>query len=471
MFENASGKVVANATTGSDGYYTTSLPSGTYTVQNDPDDNYKQATWTVTIAANQVTNIQQAELVYFLIPGNGWIYGVITDGSSQGVNGLQINAYKGWNTDIGPVSASTTTGAGDSNLQSLTSNDSGLYLFSLPMGEYTLEISGSGYKTVDINTDAFSGEYRMFDATVTGGSPVQPVATTGTISGTVTTGGQEISGATLSFYDESSDTLVSITTGQDGSYKVTLPAGQEDLTIQDDPYQTYLSNINVKSGATTVQNFSLTPVIPVQAALAANDYTVLFNSGGVRLQCIDDVQPNDISKNVAWYAGWVMSLAEIENTKSIAPGNSTLPARGVIVPFLPAPFRFLNDIAPDVSYQNGELVLTYDPNKLLGKVIKYELINETGEQIVQHFSGTPEGEMLKALFDGLRDPGSWIYGKKPPMGGTEPEFIGWMITNLRSLYATNSGKQPPTGNDSNQQAVTVATIIVTYFPFIIPAFM
>lgn len=132
------GSLVATGTTGEDGSYLIPVSSGSGYTLRYLSEGYQTVTYEgVVVQAVGTTTLEAVLQIDNSHLGAGNVSGrVINALDLQGVNGLTINLRAGINATSGSIVASTSTSGG------------GLYAFnSLPAGNYTGEVSGTGYIT------------------------------------------------------------------------------------------------------------------------------------------------------------------------------------------------------------------------------------------------------------------------------------------------------------------------------------
>lgn len=172
-------------------------------------------------------------------PASGFtVHGCVTSGKLNGA------IYSGGNTSNRVSGAEVTVGN-----QSVTTGSDGLYTFTLPPGTYTVSVQKSGYTTQSVSRAVTAG------ATTWGSMEINPVATTGTLSGVVTTGSpaQPVGGATVATAGKTQ------TTGADGAFTFTLPKGSYTLSVVKDGFEPASATHAVTAGQQTTATFTLTP--------------------------------------------------------------------------------------------------------------------------------------------------------------------------------------------------------------------
>jgi hypothetical protein len=213
----------SSATTNGSGAYTiTGLAPGTYTATASATGYTAQST-SVTLTGGSTTTQNFA-----LTPNPGTITGTVTD---------TANAT--------PIAGATVSYSGGT----ATTDNTGSYtLTSVPEGTYTLTVSASGYQTQTQGVTVGPG------ATVTQNFAL--TAQTTTLTGTVTDAStaKTIAGATVSAGGSTA------TTNGSGVYTISgLAPGTYTATASANGYTAQSASVTVNSGATTTQNFALTP--------------------------------------------------------------------------------------------------------------------------------------------------------------------------------------------------------------------
>ncbi len=137
-----------------------------------------------------------------------------------------------------------------------TTDGSGQYTISdLPPGQYTIELSASGYVTKSrvrsITTSSLTEDFSL-----------RPVVITTTLSGTVTDapdGTTPIAGATVALSGAMSDQT---TTNAQGFYEFTdLPEGEYDITVSADGFITDVLSITISGADPVIEDFMLLPEV------------------------------------------------------------------------------------------------------------------------------------------------------------------------------------------------------------------
>ncbi|WP_164472569.1 carboxypeptidase regulatory-like domain-containing protein [Cohnella candidum] len=147
---------VTTVTTDDSGQYSLTLPAGSYKIVASKT-GYSSENNLVTVTANTDTFNSPLYLVPVANQGNGTVSGTITNAlTGLPVPGLTLTFRKGQNVFDGPSSGTATT------------DQSGQYTIDLPSGNYTAEITGTGYLPSSILVVAVGGTVKDHqDGTVT----------------------------------------------------------------------------------------------------------------------------------------------------------------------------------------------------------------------------------------------------------------------------------------------------------------
>ncbi len=189
-------------------------------------------------------------------PGTGWNWtkymGLITGGTVSPSNGTLIGViFEGGNT-ANRVAGATVAAGG----QTVTTGADGLYQFSLPAGSTTATVTKAGYGSNTVTRTVASG------AQVWGSMEINPVAAAGTLKGLVyaynpaNPGDQSqlLSGAVATVNGQSQ------TTGVDGVFSFSLPAGTYTVNVTLAGYQSNQAARTVTGGQTVWGSVGLSPV-------------------------------------------------------------------------------------------------------------------------------------------------------------------------------------------------------------------
>ena len=196
----------------------------------------------------------------------GLLSGLVSSASTPGqpLAGAAITVRDANGSTITPTPSPLTTSSqatspsppnGDNNPLNYTGRVS-----SQQQGPYTVTASALGYtsetQTVNITTSGFA----RADFVLTQNT------TTGTLSGTVTSGGAKVSGATIMVTDPNTNAVIVTTpafvsTNGNGNYgPATLPPGTYNVTETPQPgsgYDIQTQQVTITGGATTTTNFTL----------------------------------------------------------------------------------------------------------------------------------------------------------------------------------------------------------------------
>lgn len=167
---------------------------------------------------------------------------------------------------VSPISDATISVYKDNSLYTtVTADETGNYVLTLPVGDYRIEISASGYidfisyATVTENYNTYMETFLMV-----AGSASETGTATGIINNALT--GDGVEGVSLSIRNgwnnrEYGEIVSSAMTDSSGKYSVTLPLGNYTMIAEKSGYVTGTINIIVQSGTTYSQNGTITPII------------------------------------------------------------------------------------------------------------------------------------------------------------------------------------------------------------------
>ena len=222
----------------SNGGSTTTDSAGNYTVGNVPAGSqqvtasrtgYLSRTVSATVNAGATTTTNIA------IATAGKIAGTVKTSSGTAISGANVQITGG--------SVSTTV--------NLTSSSTGTFTSDwIPVGNYTVTVSKSGYQTQAKTTTVTAGVTSNLAFTMTAST-----TTTGTIAGKVTnaSNGAAIAGATVSVPN-----LAAATTDTSGNYSLhNVPTGSQTVTATKSGWGSRSVTVTVNSGATTTANIQL----------------------------------------------------------------------------------------------------------------------------------------------------------------------------------------------------------------------
>jgi hypothetical protein len=184
--------------------------------------------------------------------GQGLVSGAVLDANSgAGLNGAQVDVYKGVNYT--------------NYVTSTTCDHLGIYTLSLDPGEYLLVVRMSNYLPINIHIQATQGIITYEPQT--GAIPLNYQGI-GNVSGTITdaVNGQPLSGVQISFREGVNSRvgpIVSSVVTNSGAYLLSLPAGNYTGEITGAGYITgYLNVVTVGGRITTPPGYSVSPVAP-----------------------------------------------------------------------------------------------------------------------------------------------------------------------------------------------------------------
>jgi hypothetical protein len=170
--------------------------------------------------------------------------GLPPTGGTPATGTLTGAIYSGGNT-ANRVAGAVVTVAG----HTMTTAADGLYKLDLAPGTYTVSVTKSGFTSATVSRAVTSG------ATVWGSMEINPVVTaTGTLQGKIypsTDMSQAISGAVVTAGGKTA------TTGADGMYSLTLPAGSYPLTVTKMGYANGSAMPTVVAGQTVTASVGL----------------------------------------------------------------------------------------------------------------------------------------------------------------------------------------------------------------------
>lgn len=167
---------------------------------------------------------------------------------------------------VTPISDATISiYKGNSLYTTASADESGNYVLTLPVGDYRIEISASGYigftayATVTENYNTYMETFLMV-----AGAESEIGTASGMINNALT--GSGVGGVSLSIRKgwnntEYGEVVSSTVTDSNGNYSVTLPLGNYTMVAEKSGYITGTVNIIVQSGTTGSQNGTITPII------------------------------------------------------------------------------------------------------------------------------------------------------------------------------------------------------------------
>lgn len=139
--------LVNTFTSGSTGTFSGNLPTGiNYSLLISSPGYISTNMSNVQVITSQVTYLETVRLVSTTSGVDGTVGGTIVNSLTGNVlPGVTVNCRSGVNTTTGPILLTTTT------------NSSGYYEFTLPGGNYTLELTSSNYYTAYYTVTAVGG--------------------------------------------------------------------------------------------------------------------------------------------------------------------------------------------------------------------------------------------------------------------------------------------------------------------------
>ncbi|MEE1065236.1 MAG: carboxypeptidase regulatory-like domain-containing protein [Acutalibacteraceae bacterium] len=130
-----------SVTTNSSGNYTANLPAGDYTVKVT-HSGYQAFSSYANVTLNKTTYMETVLLVQSGATENGTVKGKVMNSlTKEGVGGVTLTVKNNWNN---------TSGSG-STVKTATTDANGYYTLSLPVGNYTVIATKSGYTSSSFN--------------------------------------------------------------------------------------------------------------------------------------------------------------------------------------------------------------------------------------------------------------------------------------------------------------------------------
>ncbi|MEW6181954.1 MAG: S8 family serine peptidase [Bacillota bacterium] len=169
---------------------------------------------------------------------NGAISGTVTDTADNPIAGANVS----------------------DGTRTVVSGIDGTYLITdVPPGDYTVTASATGYHSASYTAAVSAGETFVLDFRL---SPVQ----NGALTGTVTDGTGPIAGAAIDLTATGAIPYTrSAVTDENGNYSISdLPPGEYNVTASADDFQEASTIVTVTEGQSTVADFILNPLPPVQ---------------------------------------------------------------------------------------------------------------------------------------------------------------------------------------------------------------
>lgn len=179
---------------------------------------------------------------------------------------------------VSPVSeANISVYKNDRLYTSAKTDQAGNYCMTLPIGDYRVEISASGYinftayATVNENYNTYMETFLLVE-----GAEGETGTATGQINNALT--GNGVEGVSLSVRkgwnnSQHGDIVASTVTSSNGEYTLTLPIGNYTVTTEKEGYVSATINIIVQPEITDSQNGTITP------NLSGNNYRIVLTWG------------------------------------------------------------------------------------------------------------------------------------------------------------------------------------------------
>ena len=174
----------------------------------------------------------------------GTVTGEVTDGDGP------VPAAPVEFVETGTESGDTESGEPTSTAAGTTATaEDGTYAAELPPGEYEVVIDTAEFEVVREQTTVSAGGSSTVDLQVT---PRERGSLTGTV-----TAGEPLAGVDLAFqYDD--ETTATVTSDEEGTYEVELPAGiTYDVGVDEPEYESYSATVTVEPDTTELFNVSL----------------------------------------------------------------------------------------------------------------------------------------------------------------------------------------------------------------------
>lgn len=260
----AGGAVIATVITDQNGTYLVSnLAPGTYFVSASAQD-FQTQTQGVSIQPNQT-----AAVSFTLVPNPVSITGtVISQQTGQPIAGAQIE-----------VRILDANGAVVTTL--FTDLQGTFQAQQLAPGTYTVAAGASGFQTNIASVTIPPGGQANLTITL--------APNPGFITGTVSSGGNPVSGASVSVVDQNNVQIQSVLTDSQGTYTASgLPPGNYNVVVNAQDFQSAIAGAIVAADATTVVNVSLTPnpgsITGTISPVLQNTIVQLYTGQGVFIQ-------------------------------------------------------------------------------------------------------------------------------------------------------------------------------------------
>jgi uncharacterized repeat protein (TIGR01451 family) len=215
----------------------------------------------------------------------GDLRGTVRDAlSSVPVEGAVLSATR---TAFGPVFTAQT-------------NANGYYSTTVPAGDYAVSVEAWGYYSHTLSgRQVVTGALTLTDFSLT------PLPTA-TLSGAVLSGSLPVSGALVYVAGKPS---INLTTGADGAYQLTLPAGLHEVLVKASGYRILRERLNV-IGSGLSHDFSMTPAPTILLVEADAEGWQVHNFFGWALE-----QENYL------YDLWQVQYTTFNDTQVLADGS------------------------------------------------------------------------------------------------------------------------------------------------------
>lgn len=260
--------VVEQATTGADGRYRVSLPSGTYRLGFGADvhrSTFGPGATTVATAADVVVGSALVTRDVRLVPVSARIQGTVR-GPSSVLPGIDVTVLRGTGDDLVPVTTARTDALGRYEVRV----DAGSYVvaFDDPSGDHR------GEYLDDATTWASATRVTVADGATVNGRDVRLDAHPRLAGRVTTSGGGPVGDATVRLsrsFADGGDVVSETRTESDGRYDVAAPAGTYTLEVllDDEPRWT-ATGVYLGSGSTT-RDVALTDLRSIAGRLVGPD--------------------------------------------------------------------------------------------------------------------------------------------------------------------------------------------------------
>lgn len=215
-------------TSGEDGTFAADVSGGTYQVQVVAPGHAPSEV--VTVAFGEVVSKTAEGLSLILVPATATVSGVVAQPDGTPLEGVTVT--------VDGAAATVTSG-------------SGAYTLAVPSGLHTLTVAKAGYEALTTHTVAPGDQVTL------AGVSFELVPNAGQISGSVTSAGVGVAGATV--VASSSLGTVQATTGDDGTYRLGLAPGLWDLTATKLGFRPYTTTgLAVMAGQERSETIALT---------------------------------------------------------------------------------------------------------------------------------------------------------------------------------------------------------------------